>query len=267
MQNDFDLEQTLLCGQCFRFWKTAPEEYLVAAGDRATLARQDGAGAAIASPDPFWRDYFDLATDYGAVKDELSRGDPVMEEAIAFAPGIRLLRQDPWETLISFIISQNNRIPQIRRVIENICGKYGATMPENPALRAFPTRGALAAADAPSLMECRAGFRADYILSAARSGVDLDALGELPDAELQRELMSLRGVGEKVANCVMLFGFGRRGRYPVDVWIGRATRILYFGGADVPLADIRRFAEEKWGNLAGYAQQYLFHFARMREVK
>jgi len=260
----FDLEQTLESGQCFRFAPSDSGGYHVIAGARTAGFAPDGA-----ITNDFWTNYFDLNTDYDAIKSALSEDDPVMTEAISFAPGIRILKQDSWETLICFIISQNNRIPQIKRVVEKLCLMFGDAIDGTDSF-AFPTAERLAEADVSDLLKTSAGFRARYIKDAAEkvsSGtIDLSHLDDLPSAQLKQELMGIVGVGEKVADCVMTFGFGRRSSFPVDVWIGRVMRKLYMGGRDASLKEIRLFAEDKWGGLAAYANQYLFHYARMNSI-
>jgi len=211
----------------------------------------------------FWAEYFDLNRDYGAIIGDLAERDFVLREAAAFAPGIRIMNQDPWETLLCFIISANNRIPMIMKVVGNIAERFGED-------NVLPGPEILAKAALDGLLACKAGFRAGYIINAAESVLSgnpiLDADREISTDELRRRLMTIKGVGVKVADCVMLFGMGRREVFPVDVWIGRAVRRLYFNGADVPLAQIQAFARERFGEHAGYANQLLFHYARMNRI-
>jgi len=269
--DSFDIGETLECGQCFRFVKTGDNSYIIIARGRViTACQRDGAltltPCGAAEFEAVWRDYFDLNTDYGRIKDALS-GDPVLREAAAFAAGIRILNQDPWECLISFIISQNNRIPQIKRVISNLSLRYGEPLGEYGA---FPTPQGMRDAQIDDLTACRMGFRAKYISDAVARTVagelDFAALPALRTAALREKLTSVHGVGAKVADCTMLFGFGRREVFPVDVWIKRVMEHYYFGGKNVPIRDISAFAAERFGALAGYAQQYLFHFARVQKI-
>ena len=178
-----------------------------------------------------------------------------MAEAAAFAPGIRILRQEPWEALCSFIISQNNHIPRIKGIIERLCQRLGAEIP-GTAWHAFPTAERLAACSLEDLAPLRAGFRAKYLLDAARkvaSGqVDLARVAAAPVEEGRRELQTIFGVGPKVAECALLYGFHKTECFPLDVWMKRAMATLLPG---------RR--PEEFGENAGLAQQYLFHYSRM----
>jgi len=273
--DSFDIGESLECGQVFRFAKISEKTYIIVARGKVITAAQSGGALSLRPCDigefeAVWLDYFDLNTDYGRIKGALSE-DPVMREAVAYAGGIRILNQDPWECLISFIISQNNRIPQIKRVISNLCLKYGEGLTEaGTEYGAFPTPQGLKGAGIEDLAACRMGFRAKYILDAVAktlSGeLDFAALPGLKTPELRDKLTGVYGVGTKVADCTMLFGFGRRGVFPVDVWIKRVMEHYYFGGRNVPIKDVSAFAAERFGELAGYAQQYLFHFARSTRV-
>jgi N-glycosylase/DNA lyase len=198
-----------------------------------------------------WADYFSLDVDYGAIKSALSHNDPIMAEAVKHGAGIRLLRQDKWETLVSFIISQNNRIPMIQKTLEHMAEAFGGL-----------SHAEMAAATVERLRECRMGFRAEYIHGAIAAQLDLDGISSLPTDELRQRLVSLKGVGRKVSDCVLMFAFGRYEVFPVDVWVRRAMERLYFGGKEVPLKEIFAFAEEKFGDLSAYANQYLFNYMR-----
>lgn len=269
--NSFDIEQILECGQCFRFEKLLEKHYQIIAHNRVLYIKQDISGKNEiefypCSKEDFeniWIDYFDLKRDYLKIKEILYANDIVMRDAIDFAPGIRILNQQPFETLISFIISQNNRIPQIKRVIKNISEKYGARIKDTDCF-AFPTLSQLLRADIDGLMECRSGFRAKYIMDAVQKlndeSVNINA--ELSTYDLKRSLMQIKGVGTKVADCVLLFGFGRYEYFPTDVWVKRIMQHFYFNNVETPIADIHEFAFKRYGELAGFAQQYLFHYAR-----
>ncbi|MCL2853542.1 MAG: hypothetical protein FWE20_11045 [Defluviitaleaceae bacterium] len=270
--DDFDIEQTLESGQCFRFKRLGEASYSVVAYGKVLYIEQSG-GATYFWPcglDEFervWRGYFDLDRDYAAVKAALSANDPIMAEAVKFAPGIRLMNQDVWECLISFIISANNRIPMIMQVVRNISHKFGDEIGDE---RSFPTRTQLAAATLEDMTACRAGFRAKYILDAVRKvhggQIDLDGFAALPTAEVKQALMSINGVGAKVADCVLLLSCRRREIFPIDVWIRRVVQELYFEGREIPLAKLQDFAREQWGENAGFANQYLFHYARLNKI-
>ena len=255
---DLDLKETLDCGQCFRWKEREDGGFFGVVRGRSALARMDGDrlildGADEADRD-MWFDYFDLGLDYGEVRRRLSAIHPVLAEAARFAPGIRILRQEPYEALISFIISQNNNIKRIAGIVDRLCESFGE--PTGDGSYAFPTAERLAALEPDDLAPIRAGFRHRYIIDAAwkiYSGeIDLEALRELPYDDARRELMKITGVGVKVADCALLYGLHRLDGFPLDVWMKRAMAVL-FGGTE-PSA---------FGEYAGIAQQYIFHYSRM----
>jgi len=275
--HDFNIGQILECGQCFRFEKLDDGFYEIVAMGKVLLARQKGDCVAFSyhhselGTDEFkaiWMPYFDLQRDYGAIKAMFADCD-IMAQAMAFAPGIRILNQDPWETVVSFIISQNNRIPQIKQVIRNICARYGKQI-EGSNHFSFPSPEQLAEANLEDLRICKTGFRDKYILGAARAATSGDLIlireSSLTTAELRANLMAIHGIGEKVAHCCLLFGYSRFDAFPVDVWVRRAMQSLYFQGQPTPAAEILAFANEKFGEHSGFAQQYLFHYARLNGI-
>ncbi len=270
-QDSFIIGQVLECGQCFRFEKIEEGYYKIIAKNRVLYIKQDEEGIFLfpCTKEEFygiWYDYFDLGMDYGEIKEILS-SDKVLKEAADFGPGIRLLNQDPFECLISFIISQNNRIPMIQKVIANISRKWGEKSGEDYL---FPSLEELKEADCESLMECKTGFRHKYItdcLNRLESGeISLKEISSMDTGRAKAELMKIKGVGTKVADCVLLFSFKRREVFPTDVWIKRVMEYFYFDGREAPIAEIHGFAEEKWGPLAGFAQQYLFYYARTLQI-
>lgn len=255
--DDYDLDATLGCGQCFRWEPLAPGVWRgVAFGRQLTVsAVPEGllfAGTTAAEAEALWAPYFDLNRDYAAVRRAFS-ADPVLQKAVAFAPGMHLLRQEPWEALCSFIFSQNNNIPRIRGIVARFCALLGEPLGNGGF--AFPTPARVAALSEEALSPVRSGFRAKYVLDAARrvaSGeLDLDALAVQPLDEARARLREIRGVGPKVAECALLYGCGRVECFPVDVWIRRALDCLYPRGFPTD-----------FGPVAGIAQQYLFHYAR-----
>jgi len=269
--DSFDIGQILECGQCFRFVQIGENHYKIIAHGKALEIKQDSKHISFScSQDEFkdiWHGYFNLDKDYDSLKALISKNDPIMEAAIAHAPGIRVLNQDFWEMVISFIISQNNRIPMIKKVIENICKQYGEPIEGGFA---FPNAEQLACASIPDLMELKTGFRAKYILDAVnkRLAKQLDEieLKTLETDEIRARLTSVHGIGDKVAHCILLFGLGRMDTFPTDIWIRRIMSELYFGGTNAPLKEIQEFAKDKWGENSGIAQQYLFHYARLNKV-
>lgn len=251
---DLDLDETLDCGQAFRWRKIAsdhPCTYVGSFVDEPLTVSQTAPGKFIfhgVSEQDFlkkWVPYFDLDTDYTELKRRFSE-DETLSKACGFAGGIRLLRQDGWECLVSFIISQNNNIPRIKGIIERLCEHYGGH---------FPTAEQLAQETPDTLAYLRSGFRAKYISDAANrasSGdIDLSQIAAAPIDEARAELKRITGVGPKVAECVLLYGMHRTEAFPVDVWIKRVLAEYYPAG-------FPDFLQEN----AGIAQQYLFHYIR-----
>jgi len=269
--DSFDIGQILECGQCFRFTQLEENHYKIIALDRALTIKQESDKVSFScTNDEFqsiWSDYFDLGRDYDSIKALIADNDPIMQAAIKYAPGIRILKQDFWEMVISFIISQNNRIPMIKKVIENICERYGD---EIEGGFAFPSAEQMAGASIEDLMALKTGFRAKYIIDAIQKrqegNLDENVLSNLTTDEIKDKLTEVKGIGDKVAHCITMFGLGRMDVFPTDVWIKRIISELYFAGADVPLKEIQNFARDKWGGNAGIAQQYLFHYARLEKI-
>jgi N-glycosylase/DNA lyase len=194
-----------------------------------------------------------------------------MRRAVHACRGLRLLRQDPWECLASFILSSTKQIVQIRQIVAQLCACFGEpvpTPPGRPAAFSFPTAARLAQASEAELRGCKMGFRAPYLLQTARAVAEFKpALGTLAGvgAELARDaLLELPGVGRKIADCVLLFAYGHQDAFPLDVWVTKALRELYFPKRRVQAKRLQRFAQTHFGPNAGYAQQYLFHYMRTR---
>lgn len=268
--DSFDIGQTLECGQCFRFKKMGNNHYRLIAFGKVLEVRQtentiEFFPCTVSDFENIWLGYFDLQRDYKTIKEIISDNDLVLRDAVEFAPGIRILNQDPWETLISFIISQNKQIPQIKQVVQNLCVMYGTEI-ESTGEYAFPTVEQMKKADITGIMACKAGFRAKYIIDAVEKvsagAVEMSRGSNLETAELKQQLLSIKGVGTKVSDCVLLFGFSRYEYFPTDVWIKRIMEHFYFDGNETSVGDIHSLAERKFGEYAGFAQQYLFHYAR-----
>jgi N-glycosylase/DNA lyase len=267
---DFEPRHVFECGQCFR-WKAMPGgSYSGVAGGRALRVKKVGNDILLEGTDErnfheYWAGYFDLSRDYGAIKETLSR-DPVLKRAVEYGSGIRILKQDVWETLVSFIISANNRIPRIMSTIERMCQSFGERKEQNgETYFDFPAPGRLAAMDEKDLRGCGCGFRAKYVLKAARivseGRADLYSLENADTEDARDALLYFPGVGPKVADCIMLFSMAKFDAFPVDVWVKRVMEHYYLK-RETPLAQIRRLACERFGPLAGVAQQYLFYYAR-----
>ncbi len=210
---------------------------------------------------------FRLRDDMGRIYENI-RPDTYIARAIDSYMGMRLTLNDPWETTLVFIISQFNNVKRIRLITRNIIGKYGSEIEGHDGIKArsFPTSADMMKATEKELKRLGAGYRARYIIGAADYCTNNVDLGELPAhkyLKLKEELMQIDGVGEKVADCIALMGYGNLKAFPIDVHIKRTMEKLYFGGKAKRMHEIREFAESRWGNYMGYAQQYLFHNARM----
>lgn len=264
--SSFHIDQIFDCGQCFRFEPAEDGGWEGVAMGRYVRFHQPVPGtleihnATFDDYERVWKHYLALDTDYAAIRADIAAhfpGDAVMADAMRMGEGIRILRQDPWETLISFIISQNNNIPRIKKIIRTLCDACGEPITcGGRVYRAFPTAEALAELGVERLYELRTGFRAKYIYDAAVKVRDeLLDFDEINAADYDRaaELLSgIKGVGPKVAACVLLFGFGKTEAFPVDVWIKRVLAKYYPDGLDVTAL----------GRWAGLAQQYLFYYER-----
>lgn len=267
---DFSLSQTLECGQCFRFQKKNEDVYTVIAGSKVNTFEQvnDSILFYDDSDIAFWRRYFDMDRDYVSMQKILMKDDKVMAQAVSFAPGIHILRQEFFETLISFIISQNNHIPRIRGLIQKLSEQYGQELEED--IFAFPSAQALRHVTEADLRQMGCGFRARYIVDAVEKVLtgeyEQAELMKMPVDELRQKLMEICGVGQKVADCVMLFSLEKHEVFPADVWIGRIMSEAYFKGADVKPKMIQEEAQRRFSDYAGFAQQYLFHYGRMMKI-
>ena len=255
----FDLGRTLESGQFFRFAPAGGGAYYVHTAGRLLRARQDGDRLRIeGAPASFARRFFALDHDGDAVARALGR-DPALRPALDAVSGLRILRQDPWECTAAFIVSICSNIPRIARTIEALARAWGRPVRlDGFTSRAFPAPGALG--DERALRRLGLGFRAPYLVETARRAAAgfLDGLDRLPCDAARERLMELPGVAEKVADCVLLFAYGRLEAFPVDTRIRQAMRTLFFRHQAASDREIRAFARERWGPLAGYAQQYLY---------
>ncbi|MBZ4664536.1 MAG: 8-oxoguanine glycosylase [Caloramator sp.] len=266
---DFNIKHIFDCGQCFRWNEQEDGSYVGVAYGRAVRIFQRGKDIYIKGgrieDKKLWEYYFDLKRDYGYIKSELSR-DEILKEAIKYGEGIRILNQDMFEIVVSFIISANNRIPMIKRAVENISRRYGKEIEfEGKIYYSFPTPDSLKRANIKELEECGVGFRAPYIVDTVskiyKGEVDLNIIKELDTDEAFRELTNLKGIGPKVADCILLFSMQKYDAFPVDVWVKRVMQHFYLA-PDVSLNKIRQFGRDKFKFYAGFAQQYLFYYAR-----
>lgn len=255
---NFNIEQTLDCGQCFRWNLNSKGMYQGVAFGRLIFIYKENDNITIENTNEedfknIWVKYFDLSTDYSIIKEELCKIDPLLEKAARYAPGIRILNQDPWEALCSFIISQNNNIPRIKGIISRLCENFGEEISENEF--SFPSAKLISRLSLEDLAPLRCGFRAGYILDAANKvtnkEVDLEKIECLSIEEGKTELLKIKGVGPKVAECTLLYGFHKLESFPVDVWMKKAMQVLF--PTKTP---------EMFGKYAGIAQQYIFHYSR-----
>lgn len=255
---DFNLQETLDCGQCFRWEKDENNWYKgTVKGKTVSVKIEDNtlyiANANKDDYEKIWRDYFDLDLDYGKVRANLSAIDDKLKDASSYCPGIRILRQEPFEALCSFIISQNNNIPRIKGIIKKLCENFGEF---NGLDYNFPTPTVMAEQTVESLGIIKSGFRAKYLVDAgtkiASGKVDLEKISKTTVEEARISLMQIKGVGPKVADCTMLYGMYKLECFPLDVWMKRAMAELF------PTLEPADF-----GEFAGIAQQYIFHYSRM----
>lgn len=255
---DLDLAQTLDCGQCFRWVENPDGSFSGVACGRSVVARLENGVLTIDGAEEadrgLWSEYFDLSLDYGAVRKELSALHPVLKEAADYAAGIRILRQEPYEALCTFIISQNNNIKRIKGIVQRLCESFGERLPGGGF--DFPAAQRMAQLSVEDLAPLRSGFRAKYLVDAAQKvnagEVDLKSCFFLPYDEARAELMKIKGVGQKVADCTLLFGMHRVEAFPLDVWMKRAMKTCFPG-----------MEPGDFGEYAGIAQQYIFHYSRM----
>ncbi len=270
---DYDLAATLGSGQAFRWrqvghaWEGILSGHHFRLHQTPTDISAELLGACRTHPAPdLLRHFLQLDADLPDILATFPDDEP-MRAAVAACRGLRLLRQEPWECLVSFICSSTKQIVQIQQIIVLLCERFGEPIPVGgDASFAFPTAARLAACSEAELRTCKMGFRAPYILTAAKavtSGkLDLSRLHNLSTAEARSALMNLHGVGRKIADCVLLFAYGKQDAFPVDVWVRRALTELYFPRRRPSEKRLEHFANTHFGPNAGYAQQYLFHYVR-----
>jgi N-glycosylase/DNA lyase len=268
---DFDLAASLGSGQVFH-WHAAQDKFAGLVGDRLLVVSQPDPGRLLVSPGgaELARDYFALDHDLPMIRATLPADDEHLRRAVQYASGLRILRQPRWECLASFITSSLKQVAHIRQISLLLRRRFGRRMASIDGVEFFsyPTPRALAEAGETALRECGLGYRAKFLHQTAaliaNGGLDLDSIADLDDAAALEKLVALPGVGPKIAQCALLFAWERLGVFPIDVWIERALRELYFSKKRrAPSSkDLRRFAEDHFGPYRGYAQQWLFHHAR-----
>lgn len=268
IKDGFSLTQIAESGQCFRWEKTGDSAYrIIHRGHCLRIRQLDETHYRLDCSkrdyERVWIPYFDLREDYAAIRERIQRGDRFLREAAACQKGVRVLRQDPWEMLITSIITQNRNIPAIRRSVDLLCRRYGEkkTDRRGEPFYVFPLPEKLAAAREQGLKACGLGYRWAYVKAAAKSvasgGIDLAALEHAPLAEALEELTALYGVGEKVACCAALFGLHQTDAFPRDVWINRVLESEYPGS----------YPYEAYSPYNGIYQQYMFAYCQERSKR
>lgn len=271
---EYDLDATLDCGQAFR-WERLQNDgdnaWCGVIGNRQVVARKLESGLQIhtASNPASWdwaEDYFSVQSPMPAILQSFP-GDKAMRAALDFCPGLRVLNQDPWETLATFILSSNKQIVQIRQMVALLSQSLGQPIEGPGDARAFPRPEVLAASSEADLRQVKLGYRAPYLLETSRmiaeGKLDLDTVKTVDLESARAMLMTCPGVGRKIADCALLFGFGFTRAFPVDVWVDRILRGIYFSGRCTPLVRLRAFTDNYFGPYGGIAQQYLFHWVRV----
>ena len=256
---DFNIKHICECGQMFRFEDKDTHFVVMSTDLEAIVHENDNKSVIIESENPnYYVNYFDLNNDYAIIKAELIK-TPILKTAISFGYGIRIAKQNLLETLISFIISANNNIGRIKKIINTLCAEYGENKGDHFA---FPTLDALKTIGEDEFVKMGAGYRASYLHSTINrlNAQYLNDLGNMSTLDAYKELLALKGVGNKVAECVLLFGLNKTDVFPVDVWMDRVCEEyfdLHIARKNKSKAMVNRF-----GSLAGYAQQYLFYYKR-----
>lgn len=255
---EFNIKHTFDCGQCFRFIPDGEGYVGVAFGKVVKLTPQNDGTLIECSEEDFdtiWKSFLDLDTDYDVIDSSFPQDD-FTKSAIKFGKGLRILKQEPWEALCSFIISQCNNIPRIQSIINRLCTLFGDEIIwQGKCLYTFPNARKISKLSVEDLAPLKCGYRAPYIINAAKQvecgNVDFDALFSMDTLQARKKIMELEGVGPKVADCFLLFGLHKLDAFPVDTWMKKAE--VYYGG---------KFEPALFGEYAGLAQQYIFYYAR-----
>jgi N-glycosylase/DNA lyase len=277
----FELTHVFDCGQCFRWIRQENGNYIGVAFGKVIEVEKRGSDVIIYNTNEkefneIWLNYFDLKRDYENIKETLSK-DELLKQSVEFGHGIRILQQQPFELVISFIISANNRIPMIKRALDNISKRWGKEIEyKGKTYYTFPTVEDFAKVSMEEIESCGVGFRAKYIADTVekiyksmseeyKQEYDLNFIKAQSDDGCHEALQVFSGIGPKVADCIMLFSMNKYSAFPVDVWVKRAMQHFYLA-PDVSLKKIRDFGRNKFGELSGFAQQYLFYYARENNV-
>lgn len=272
--DSFELCHIFDCGQCFRWNENADKSYTgVALGHALTISKKENDiifhQTSLEDFYNIWKNYFDLDTDYSKIKSKLSE-DIILKNAIVYGEGIRILRQDLWECVVSFIISASNNIPRIKKIIDSLCYNFGEKITYmGHEYFTFPSPEKIQSLTLEDLSVIKAGFRDKYILDAAKKfsngEISYEKLSNMSTPDAKKTIMSISGVGNKVSDCILLFSLSRTESFPVDVWIKRIMEYCYFENKQ-SIDNISAFSKEKFGDLGGFAQQYLFFYARENKI-
>lgn len=275
---NFHIKQIVECGQCFRWEKVADNNYIGVAFGKVIEVIQEGNTVIIlnSTKDEFeniWLGYFDFNRDYTNIKEQLSK-NIILDKSVEFGYGIRILNQEKFEILISFIISARNSIPSIMKTIKKISERWGNKIEyKGSTYFSFPSPEALRGVTEDEIRETGASFRSKYIVDTINrinenidDKLDLNYISQLNDDACHLALQEFKGVGAKVADCVMLFSMGKTSAFPVDVWVKRAM-MHFYNAEEGSLNKIRIFGRDKFKEFSGFAQQYLFYYARENKIK
>ncbi len=272
--SDFNPEHTFMCGQCFRWDREDDLSYTGIAFSKVVNIFADCEKIVIKNIsanefETYWKHYLDFDTDYYTIKQSFSK-DNHLSVAMDYGWGIKILNQEIFECLISFIISTQNTIPRIKKIVRKLSEMYGRKVEyDGKIYYAFPCLADLKDITAEDLSPLKAGYRASYIVDAvtkiSNGEVCIDKLSNMSYDDAKKELMKIKGVGPKVADCVLLFSCGKKEAFPIDVWVKRTIQSLYLD-KDATQNEIADFASEYFGTYAGVAQQYLFYYARENKL-
>ncbi len=258
-KEEFNPKDILECGQIFRFYKNKDDNYVVLSKDlKATIVENEKGYTILCSDCDYFVKFFNLDTNYTAIKNELKKDD-FLASVIEKGEGIRIIKNDLFETICCFIISANNNIKRIKLILNRLTKEVGRKLDEEDFC--FPTLDEFKCLDEDFFVKIGAGYRAKYLSELAVNfeklkGIDTD---KLSTEELRKELLKIKGVGPKVADCIMLFAYNRYDVFPVDVWSERIY-LEHLGGVKTDRKKIAKTLVERYGNLAGFAQQYLYYY-------
>lgn len=269
----FDLKHTLDCGQCFHFFEEEDGSYTIVSGDKfSNVSYREGnlifKSSNLDDVESYWVNYFDLNRDYASLENDLSQKDEYLKKAVDFGSGMRILKQDPYDMVMMFIISANNNIKRITQIIHTLSERYGQCLGEcnGRTLYGFPKAEILMNLSVDALRHCGLGYRDKYMKKTSEmlynKEVVLDDLYDKSLLDIEKSLMTLSGVGKKVADCIALFAYGNAEAFPLDTWVKKILTQYYAVDYKDKKA-LEQFIKEYFGQTAGFAQQYLFYHIRV----